>query len=416
MGPQLLSEETLTVRQLADKIDGSTGTGPQSTAVDVMTGFKDLARLVTFPQNSSEMTPVRERSDHQTILLTGATGYLGTQILRRLLNHPQHFSVIALVRPDGRETPIDKVARTATQAAWWSKEFRDQLEIWPGDLERPRLGLEGHAGAVVDWHADFKSLEMANVHSTLELLRAATTSVRHPRVVFVGGGRFWSAHDEGLEVVASQMAGSNGYFQTKFVSELLVHDFAVKSPRGHPTTCIVHPGYIIGTPEEGVISADDILRRLVVAVVDVRSYSRQHGRKWSYIASAARVAADTIDCLQLRGKEKQCVVRKIVDGMPFEDFWAILGDCLGVKLEAVDYDVWMESLRRQMDEQGEKHPLWPVFDQLESESDLLGGDHPPVQPLEDSVESPRAAIKRSVQSLQGAEIGRNHPWNESWIG
>lgn len=434
MGTQLLSKETLTVRQLADKIDGSTGTGPQSTAVDVMTRFKDLARLVSFPQNSPEMIPVRERPDHQTILLTGATGYLGTQILRRLLDHPQQFSVIALVRPDGRETPIDKVARTATQAAWWSKEFRDKLEIWPGDLERPRLGLEGkhysrlggskdaevdaiiHAGAVVDWHSDFKSLEMANVHSTLELLHAATTSVRHPRVVFVGGGRFWSARDEDLEVVASQMAGSNGYFQTKFVSELLVHDFAVKSPRGHPITCIVHPGYIIGTPEEGVISADDILWRLVVAVVDVRSYSRQHGRKWNYVASAARVAADTIDCLQLQGTEKQCVIRKIVDGMPFEDFWAILGECLGVKLEAVEHDVWMESIRRRMDEQGEKHPLWPVFDQFESESDLLGGDHPPVQPLEDSVESLRAAIKRSVQSLQAAEIGRDHPWNESWIG
>ena len=71
------------------------------------------------------------------VLVTGATGFLGMRILSHLLSHSSIRKVLAHVRADAFEHSLKAIEK----AEWWSETFRTRLEIWPGDLEKPRLGL-----------------------------------------------------------------------------------------------------------------------------------------------------------------------------------------------------------------------------------------------------------------------------------
>ena len=74
------------------------------------------------------------------VLLTGATGFLGTQIARRLIQKAD-CTVIALVRAGDREAARHRLAR-----AWWDwRELADaigtRVQVECGDVTAPRLGL-----------------------------------------------------------------------------------------------------------------------------------------------------------------------------------------------------------------------------------------------------------------------------------
>ena len=56
---------------------------------------------------------MNKRSPHRCVLLTGATGFLGAQIARRLL-HEKDLTIIALVRAENQAAAAQRLLR-----AWW---------------------------------------------------------------------------------------------------------------------------------------------------------------------------------------------------------------------------------------------------------------------------------------------------------
>ncbi|MBA3297789.1 MAG: SDR family oxidoreductase, partial [Acidobacteria bacterium] len=111
----------------------------------------------------------------RTILLTGATGFLGAALLEELLN-TSHATIVCLVRPTSQ--PV-------------TRHDTDRVRILTGDLSRPRFGLSDasyeelarevdavcHAAAAVNWVFSYAGLRPANVLGTLELLRLACRAV-----------------------------------------------------------------------------------------------------------------------------------------------------------------------------------------------------------------------------------------------
>ena len=116
-----------------------------------------------------------QETEGKTILLTGASGILGRQVLERLLTTPDVGKIIciALRRVESRIASGVLPAPTA------------QLMYQPGDLRRERLGLTPaewasiaaqadaiiHVGAEVSHTKTYTTLKSANVSATAELAR-----------------------------------------------------------------------------------------------------------------------------------------------------------------------------------------------------------------------------------------------------
>lgn len=406
---KLISNQT-TIRDISRHIfDAKTGVETQAIPqLDLMTEFRLL--------NSRLNLNPKPRPRLGAVFLTGATGFLGTQILRQLLHSLDVCKVIAHVRAENPDYGRQRVIASAKAAKWWSDALSPKLEIWIGDLARPRLGLTSdqweslctfdaiiHNGAAVLWNADYYALKPANVVSTMELLSIAMlpNHYRQPKFIYVSGGRYFE--DELSEDEAAKLLSSaEGYSQTKFVSELLVKQFAQDPGADAHQVHIVKPGLIIGTAREGIANKNDFLWRFVGGVLSVGGFpAQQGGDDWLFVSSADRVAAAVMDCL-MRGAEEargRGRVVSIPDGVPLQALWTILSQNLGYKLRAMSHGEWMRELHKDVQISMENHPLWPVMHFVHEGG--IASKRPTVEVETEAVDSIKAAIQKNVEFLVG---------------
>lgn len=75
------------------------------------------------------------------ILLTGATGFLGSHMLLDLLRHSDAH-VHCLVRAADEEAAVARLGEALKSYELpWSSEVRRRVTVLPGDIRRPHLGL-----------------------------------------------------------------------------------------------------------------------------------------------------------------------------------------------------------------------------------------------------------------------------------
>jgi thioester reductase-like protein len=250
-----------------------------------------------------------------------------------------------------------------------------------------------HAGAAVNWNAGTDVLRAANVGSTAELIKAAISSPARPRMSYVSGGSRWHVNETDQEI-ADEIAHANGYAQTKYLSELLVKQFAKSHPKQFG---IVKPGLILGTPEEGVANTDDFVWRLASGVVDAAAFSDDYGNGWMYVTSSTRVAEESIKQVFCPA-DSMDTVTFMTEGITEREFWEIFHRELKYPLRKVDHSTWLETMRDSIKKEANAHPLWPVshvFDALEGR---LGGDVTldpnMVSPSQKQASSPALRVKR----------------------
>ncbi|KAI0436038.1 beta-ketoacyl synthase domain-containing protein [Xylaria telfairii] len=164
----------------------------------------------------------------RTVLLTGATGYLGAALLKELVATPGIEKVICIAirhlarRIQNNELPVPQGSRVA---------------YYEGDLQSPRLGLSEseaaaifaridaviHNGADVSHLKNYTSLRAANVGSTRELIRL-TASRRVPmHYVSTAGVAMFTDRASFPEISVRDAPpptdGIDGYTSSKWASE-----------------------------------------------------------------------------------------------------------------------------------------------------------------------------------------------------
>ncbi|KAL8870782.1 MAG: hypothetical protein Q9174_003249 [Haloplaca sp. 1 TL-2023] len=360
------------------------------------------------------------------VFLTGATGFLGSRILRQLCLQPTVRRVMVLVRASGTSQALQRIIETANAAGWWSADFASKVEAWPGDLAKPRLGLSAdawkrlcgrgppgecvtaiiHNGAKVNWNANFSALKATNVDSTADLLRAASESSRLSSFVFVSGGQQLRVGEDNDVDIAEEIAASNGYAQTKFLSEMMVKHHAAADSSRHHHVSIVKPGFIIGGTHDGLAVVDDYIWRLTAACVGSQSYNVEDAQSWLFISDVDRVAATVTDsCCTCEANHRKGAARivKILDGLAVSDFWETVKHEIGRDIRPLGTDMWAKRLYSDIEVQGERHPLWPLLQTVEEWQGKIGA---PWRPEEMKVEDShriRAAIRKNIGHLK--EIG-----------
>lgn len=363
----------------------------------------------------------------RNVFLTGATGYLGVNILAQLLTNPAYERVIALVRAPTVEVGLQRIHDAVRAMPLdYTHEHLFKLEVWCGDLSKPSLGLHDsawsrlkgddangpencvhsiiHNGAVVQWNANYSCLAETNVSSTVQLLELACTSRTLRHFAYISGGQRLTFDDQDLEQqVAQKVAASHGYAQTKLVSEILVTRFA-SDQRVYGSSLrvsVIKPSYIIGSPDQGYANTGDYLWRLAASAVEIRAYNEDDQDAQLFVSDVDTVARTVVGTIG--GLATSSCLIKVMDGITMREFWEVVQLVVGYNMRPVPSVVWWQMLRQRVEAVGEMHCLWPLSHILDQERGALGSELgvSAGKLTCSSTERMRVAIMGNLKYLQG---------------
>jgi long-chain acyl-CoA synthetase len=202
------------------------------------------------------------------ILLTGATGFLGSQVARLLLKDTDHRLAV-LVRGSDEADAKRRLQRIWSDWPETAGAADGRVQVIRGDLSLPRLGIDPvkysslirslthiiHAAAELRFDGSVEELRPINVRGTeslLELARAAHADhglerFAHVSTAYVAGGRTGEVSEEDL---LDGHGFSNAYEQTKFEGETLVRKAMAEFP-----VSVFRPGMVVGDSSTGEIQS-----------------------------------------------------------------------------------------------------------------------------------------------------------------
>lgn len=245
----------------------------------------DITATLRIHAAQSEMLPAADSQREPmagTVLLTGATGFVGSFLLDALLRQTSH-RVLAVVRAQDERHARSRISAALERAAQplpISRAAVDaRVDVICGNLAEPRIGLNSsdwdrcvrdvtsiyHCGSLVDYVKPYSALRNANAGSTRELLRLSAQGQLKPfRLVsstFIFG---WSGNVVLRESDSNaSMQGLNfGYSQSKWVAEQLVGEAAAN---GLPV--VVFRPSLITASLNGCYSRSDIMARTLAYMI-----------------------------------------------------------------------------------------------------------------------------------------------------
>ncbi|MFH9298446.1 SDR family oxidoreductase [Streptomyces sp. NPDC017520] len=238
------------------------------------------------------------------VALTGATGFLGLRLLRRLL--ATHRSVTVLAHA-GSGNALHRITRffelTGSPEAFLGR-LPGRLRVVETDLALPRLGLSArtfqrladglgeiwHSAGSINLEGDLPQLRPTNVEGTRHVLELAAAGrgaplIRHVSTAFVAGARRTGvAYEDELD---APDGFENAYEQSKYEAELLVHGWSRE--HGRPAL-VLRPGILVTDrpphpelPSHPLQVVERILRDALGAAgsgdrLRVRTVGHPHGR------------------------------------------------------------------------------------------------------------------------------------------
>jgi len=206
-----------------------------------------------------------------TVLLTGATGFLGVEVLARLLEDTDH-DVIALVRGEddaAAQTRVDELLKTIVAPG--ARPPGGRVRALAADLESPGLGLSPtfreeiagevsavvHCAASISFTLPIEDARRINVEGTREVVKLALEAQErgalerfvHVSTAYVAGDRIGlvSEHDGDVG-----QGFRNTYERTKLEAEEVVRESGLPA-------AIVRPSVIVGDSVTGWTQAFNVI-------------------------------------------------------------------------------------------------------------------------------------------------------------
>ena len=187
------------------------------------------------------------------VFFTGFPGFIGTRVVRKLLEEDKKLRVAALV-----EGKMVERAREAADRIG----VGDRIEIWAGDIGERGLGLTKeqldrlreettvayHLAAIYDLAVPFEIAELVNVEGTGNVLGLLADAKKLERLnyvstAYVAGDRTGRVYEH--ELIMGQ-GFKNHYESTKYRAEVWVREMMDNVP-----TTIYRPAIVVGDSQTG---------------------------------------------------------------------------------------------------------------------------------------------------------------------
>jgi thioester reductase-like protein len=266
------------------------------------------------------------------LLLTGATGFVGMEVLARFLERSDDH-VVALVRADDDEHAAARLRATLEGACLDAGAHEDRVTALAGDLTAPRLGLGErwdelaqrvgaivHGAASVAFDLSLEESRRINVEGTRRMLELAHACPGLTRFTYVSTA--YVAGDRRGTVYEDDPGGGrfrNPYERTKHEAERLV-----AACREDMEVTIVRPSIVVGDHRTGWTAAFNVLytplrafEAGVIPVVPARRRSPVDVVPVDYVADAVHALAEAPEAAG-------------------QTFHVVAGDCASTVGEIVD--------------------------------------------------------------------------------
>lgn len=292
---------------------------------------------------------------HKPVLLTGATGFLGSFILERLLT--LGFSTYCLVRAADENAARDRLTHTLERYALASSQV-SKVHTVTGDLALPAFGLAAadysrltrvigtviHSGASVNFLAPYTQLRRTNAEGTLEVIRFCCTSVpkylHFVSTIGVLAGLRPGAPLLEVPVTGAPPMNSLGYLISKWVAESLVLQAGL---RGLPVS-VLRPSNIASPSHGHAINRMDFLTCAIQECINVGAAPNLdlafNFAPVDYVSGAvveiASRQTDTSPTIYHLLNSKSTPIEQIVHWIQHA----------GYPVALVDYNTWMARLTR----------------------------------------------------------------------
>jgi thioester reductase-like protein len=272
------------------------------------------------------------------VLLTGATGFVGMELLARYLENTDR-PIYTLVRAEDQAAATERVEQKLFELFGDEASFpEDRIVAVPGDVEAPGLGLFAddravlaervsevvHAAASVSFELPLEDSRRINVEGTRQMLdfaqlcqpRGGLRGFSYISTAYVAGTHSGEFREEQLEV---GQEFRNPYERSKFEAERLVRDRAGRLP-----IRIFRPSIVVGEAASGWTTSFNVLYaplkafvRGVLPVLPARRRTPVDVVPVDYVADAvfaiSRRPADGLQTYHLVAGEQATTVGELVD-------------------------------------------------------------------------------------------------------
>ena len=198
-------------------------------------------------------------SDRKSILITGATGFLGSHLAARFLENGCRVTVLA--RASNNASPRSRVQHVLREVG---VSHFDNLAVYEGDISLPDVGLNECARKQIVsatdevWHCaaslsfqeqDREEIYRMNVDGTRHVIdlvkQMPSRRIQHVSTAYIAGDR----QDVALETeIHVGQRFKNAYEESKCQAELLIAD---EQSKGAIVASVYRPSIVIGDSKSG---------------------------------------------------------------------------------------------------------------------------------------------------------------------
>ena len=319
----------------------------------------DLRRECVLPEDiRPKRDYIHRPEESRNVFLTGSTGFLGAYLIRALIRQreKQGVRIYCHVRAASREKAMERIVSNMEHFACWDERYRSFLIPVPGDLNKPRLGMDEatwaqlsqeidliiHNGAVLNFVFPYDQLKRTNVLGTVECLRLACAG-RAKYFHYVSSYSVFDnpSHFDKPALESDPLESPEGYFlgysETKWVAEKLVGTARQRGLRA----AIYRPGDITGTQKDGIWNLGDLVSRSLVGCIQLGCVPDMqvnlHLTPVDYVAEA-------IVCIAFQSASTGLAFHLINHSlMPLDQISDLLGRA-GYPVKVLPYEEWCRRL------------------------------------------------------------------------